>query len=604
MNTYEENLAQMSQPYQFAPLPIRGGGQDRAFTGLLGNIFGGGGATGLEEYLTAAQTEQMNRQALLQAAIAASQASAPSTVPRSFMQILGAGLAGGQQGYQQAQQGALTQLLTKQKLDEARRKQSLQKMLMQGLIGDQTMPTVAAQPQTQFPMAGEVITPMQSQIIGGLPFGPTNERASLIGQQMPEGFAPPSLPAVSVSAKPRTPQDIFSSLSPQQRLLVASDPESLLPKVFEESMKRESFETVTGKDATDLGLDPRGTYQVDNRSGKISTIKAPSEEFKIVTGPEAVKLGLPAIGSYQYNTTSRQATLLGTAEGPFGGGTTGAAYNILLTEDPSSPKYALAFRELSKPVPTEQVQPDGSIRTVYTQPAPIPDSFPKPSFKGRMPTPSASIAPATIVQPSAVGVTAPVTARAPAPAPVVLPTAGATAAPLPAGVKSTPMAPRPEEISKSRESINAGVDFVAALNKMENMVRDQGMQLGGIGEKGASQSAIYEDLLTKARLAAQLGVLNKEDLPRLQAQLSDPTALSTYIRGLGGPSAFYAQIGELRSRIVDETTRKNLQFGQPIMQLPSTFSIAAPAPISRTTTVAPPPAIQNLLNKYNPARKP
>jgi hypothetical protein len=516
------------------------------------------------------------------------------------MQILGAGLAGGQQGYQQAQEGAMKQLLTRQKLDEYKRKQALQKMLTQGLIGDQTAPTVAAQPQTPFPMAGDVITPIQSQIIGGLPAGPTKDRASLIGQTMPEGFAPPSLPAVSVSAKPRTPQDIFSSLTPQQRLLVANDPESLLPKVFEESMKRESFETVTGQDAADLGLDPRGRYQINNRTNQISTLQAPSDEFKIVTGPKAVELGLPGVGSYQYNTTSKQATLLGTAEGSFGGSTTGLAYDILLKEDPSSGKYALAYRELSKPVPTEQVQPDGSIRVVYTQPAPIPDSFPKPSFKGRMPTPLA--APAAIVQPSAVGVTAPVTARAhaPAPAPVVSPTEGATAAPLPAGVKSTPMAPRPEEISKSRESINAGVDFVAALNKMENMVRDQGMQLGGMGQKGASQSAIYEDLLTKARLAAQLGVLNKEDLPRLQAQLSDPTALSTYIRGLGGPSAFYAQIGELRSRIIDETSRKNLQFGQPIMNLPSTFSITAPAPIPRTTTVAPPPAIQNLLNKYKP----
>jgi hypothetical protein len=605
MATYEENLAQMSQPYQFAPLPIRGGGQDRAFTGLLGNIFGGGGATGLEEYLTAAQTEQMNRQALLQAAIAASQASAPSTVPRSFMQILGAGLAGGQQGYQQAQQGALTQLLTKQKLDEYKRKQALQKMLMQGLIGDQAAPTMAAEPQTQFPMAGEVITPMQSQIIGRLPFGPTNDRASLIGQTMPEGFAPPSLPAVSVSAKPRTPQDIFSSLSPQQRLLVANDPESLLPKVFEESMRRESFETVTGQDAADLGLDPRGRYQINYRTNQISTLQAPSDEFKIVTGLEAESYGLNGSSKWQVNKTSKQATLVPSAPGIFGGGIQGDASNIVIDAINSGKtdtvQYALAFRALNMPIPTEEMQADGSLKIVYKQPSPLPASFPQPTFKGKIP---AVTKPVTVVPSTGQAAPAPVTARAQAPAPAVSLTEGATAAPLPAGVKSTPMAPRPEEISKSRESINAGVDFVAALNKMENMVRDQGMQLGGIGEKGASQSAIYEDLLTKARLAAQLGVLNKEDLPRLQAQLSDPTALSTYIRGLGGPSAFYAQIGELRSRIVDETTRKNLQFGQPIMQLPSTFSIAAPAPISRTTTVAPPPAIQNLLNKYNPARKP
>jgi hypothetical protein len=574
MATYEENLAQMSQPYEFAPLPIRGGGQDTAFAGLLGNIFGGGGgATGLEEYLTPAQTAQMNRQALLQAAIAASQASAPSTTPRSFMQILGAGLAGGQQGYQQAQQGAMAQLLAKQKLDEARRKQALQKMLTQNLFGGQAAPTVAAQTQPQPQMSGEV----------------PNEL--------------PSLPAVTASARPKPTQDIFSSLTPQQRLLVASDPDSLLPKVFEESMKRESFDTVTGRDAADIGLDPRGTYQVDNRSGKISTIKAPSDEFKIVSGADAVKLGLPGVGSYQFNTTTRQATLLGTAEGPFGGGTTGAAYNILLTEDPSSAKYALAYRELNKPVPTEQVQSDGSIRTVYTQPAPIPDSFAKPSFKGRMPTPSASVAPAAIVQPSAAP--APVAARAPAPsaAPVVSPTAGATAVPLPAGVKSTPMAPRPEEISATRKAVNAGVDFVAALNKMEDMVRTQGMQIGGMGPQGAAQEVIYEDLLTKIRIAAELGVLNKEDLPRIQAQLGSPTALSTYIKGLGGPSAFYSQIGELRNKAIEETSRKNLQFGQPVMNLPSTFSVTAPAPIPRTTTVAPPPAINDILNKY-PPRKP
>ena len=141
-----------------------------------------------------------------------------------------------------------------------------------------------------------------------------------------------------------------------------------------------------------------------------------------------------------------------------------------------------------------------------------------------------------------------------------------------------------------------------ALNKMENMVREQGMQIGGVGQKGASQEAVYEDLLTKLRLAAELGVLNKEDLPRLQAQLGSPTALSTYIKGLGGPSAFYAQIGELRDRIIQETTNNNLQFGQPIMQLPNTFF--ATAPIPRTTTITPPPVINDILLKYPAPRKP
>ena len=196
MATYEENLAQMSQPYDYAPLPIRGGGQGRAFTGLLGDIFGGGGgATGLEDYLTPAQIEQMNRQALLQAAIAASQASGPSTTPRSFMQVLGAGLAGGQQGYAQAQQGAMAQLLTKQKLDEYKRQVADEKAYRDMFA--------------QAPAAGGTpMTPSQALAMPNMPLGPTMERAAMIGQPVPAGVA-------GMQA-----QGGISSLSPMQRNLL------------------------------------------------------------------------------------------------------------------------------------------------------------------------------------------------------------------------------------------------------------------------------------------------------------------------------------------------------------------------------------------------
>ncbi len=185
---------------------------------------------------------------------------------------------------------------------------------------------------------------------------------------------------------------------------------------------------------------------------------------------------------------------------------------------------------------------------------------------------------------------------------VVAPADGAVVAPLAAGVKSTPFAPRPEEISKTREAVNAGVDFVAALNKMEEMVRTEGMQLGGVGGKGAAQEVVYEDLLTKIRIAAELGVLNKEDLPRIQAQLGSPTALSTYIKGLGGPSAFFSQIEQLRNKAIEETSRKNMQFGQPVMQLPPTFTTKPSPPVPTTTAIKPPPIVQQILELY-PSRK-
>jgi hypothetical protein len=162
------------------------------FSGLLGELFGGG-ATGLEDYLTAAQTGQINRQALLQAAIAASQASAPSTTPKSFMQILGAGLAGGQQGYAQAQEGAMKQLITKQKLDEYKRQVEEQKAYENMF--------------TQAPDSGGAITPMQAAALPGMARGPTNERAAMIGQPMPAAM--PS-------------QGGISSLTPMQRNLLKS----------------------------------------------------------------------------------------------------------------------------------------------------------------------------------------------------------------------------------------------------------------------------------------------------------------------------------------------------------------------------------------------
>jgi hypothetical protein len=594
MASFLDQYNAIAGPTGYQPLAPSPAASPMNFGGLL---FGGMDG-GLSEYLTDEQRQAMQRQAMMSAAAALLKSSGRSTTPVSLGQALGQGLEAGAAGYQQAQQGALAQLMAKTKLDEAKREQALQQYIMSRIPGASTgaAPTTASLLSPDQPITGMQAAALPVSQFG---LGPTTQRDALIGKTMPQDMAVQELPGVTTTTKGRP--DIFSTLTPDQLLLAAQSPKTFLPKIFEESLKTESFATLSPSEAEALGLDPAGKFQQNLRTGQISTLQAAKEEFKVVTGFEAESYGLSGIGKWQVNTTTKQATQVPDPSGTFGGGLQARAYDIILdgvsSGKTNTAEYALAFRELSKPVPTEQVQPDGSIRIVYTQPAPLPDLIPKPTFRGNIP---AVTKPATVVPSAAQAAPAPVTARAPtpAPAPVVSPTAGATAAPLPAGVKSTPMAPRPEEISKSRESINAGVDFVAALNKMENMVREQGMQIGGMGQKGASQSAIYEDLLTKARLAAQLGVLNKEDLPRLQAQLSDPTALSTYIRGLGGPVAFYAQIGELRSRIVDETTRKNLQFGQPIMQLPDTFSVTAPIP--RTTTVAPPPAIQNLLNKYKP----
>ena len=149
--------------------------------GLLGDLFGGGGDSGLEGYITPEQQQTMSRQALLQAALAIGQASGPSTTPRSLMQIIGSGVQAGQQGYQGAQQNAIQQLLLKQKLDEAKRQMAMQDAAQKIMMGD-----------TGVAPAGTVVTPEQAisaPVSAELPAGPTNTRAAMIGQTV-QGEAP------------------------------------------------------------------------------------------------------------------------------------------------------------------------------------------------------------------------------------------------------------------------------------------------------------------------------------------------------------------------------------------------------------------------------
>jgi len=591
MATYEENLAQMSQPYDFAPLPIRGGGQGRAFTGLLGDIFGGGGVSGLEDYLRPAQTEQMNRQALLQAAIAATQASGPSTTPRSFMQILGAGLAGGQQGYQQAQQGALAQLMAKTKLDEAKREQALQKYIMSRIPGMATGET----PTASLLSPDQPITGMQaaSLPISQFGLGPTPQREALIGKTMPQDMAQ-ELPGVTTTAKARP--DIFSTLTPDQLVLAAMNPKTMLPKVFEESLKTESFATLTPSEVKSLGLDPAGKYQQNLRTGQVSTLQAAKDEFQVVTGLEAETYGLNGSSKWQVNKTTKQATLVPPEPGAFGGGVQGNAYDIILdgvnSGKTNTVQYALAYRALSMPVPTEQVQADGSVKVVYTQPAPLPASIPKPTFSGKIPE---ATKPVTVVPSTVQATPAPVAARAPAPvaAPVVSAVAG-TATQLPAGVKSTPYAPTPAQIGDARKQILTANKLISAIDLLEADVRQNSMQIGGMGEAGGRQEALFQDAILQLKELQNLGVLNGPDERILLQQLADPTSLKSFIKGKGGPEYVLSKIAELRNKANREVDMINSQFQQPI-----TTPRAVPPP----TTIAPPPIIKDIMQKY-PAGKP
>jgi len=154
--------------------------------GLLGDLFGGG-TSALSEYLTPEQQESMQRQALLSTAAALLQAGGPSATPISLGQALGAGLQAGTSSYGKAQEGAIQQLLTRQKLDEYKRQQDMQKRIADILTGG----TAAA------PAPGAPITPDQAIAMPGMPAGPTVQREAMIGQPAP---AQPAMAANVIKA--------------------------------------------------------------------------------------------------------------------------------------------------------------------------------------------------------------------------------------------------------------------------------------------------------------------------------------------------------------------------------------------------------------------
>jgi hypothetical protein len=495
----------------------------------LGNMFGGGGVpTGLDALLTEDQRKLLGRNAALSAAGALLQASGRSAVPISMGQALGSALQAGQQGYQQARAGSLQDLLVGQKLTEATEESAFNKRMREMLM---PKPMGGVVPQT--PGRIEAIT-APTETAG--PFGPTPTRQALIP------------PTEMISAQPSVvqPGGMFANLTPEQRAIAAFNPKVMLPKIFEESLKADTFRPMKKEEVTAMGLDPRSVYQL--------------------------------------NTRTNEPKLLRGYEGVFGGGLQGNAYDVLLTKEPNTPEYALAYRALSQPVPVEKLQPDGSTKTVYEQPSPLPASFEKPTYKGKLP----AAKPAGGAMPSG----APMPAGGAAPAPAAAGPMEAQPGGFPgAGGKSSPFAPTAGQVGEARKQALVIDKLMGSLNALEKNVRENGMQIGGMGALGATQEALFQDNILQLKELQNLGVLQGRDEAILIQQLSNPTSLMTYIKGLGGPDYFFAKVKELKSKAERELKMINQQFPAPVTgQQPVT-----PAMPQRFTV---PPGLGDILKRY------
>jgi len=483
----------------------------------LGNMFGGGGVpSGIDALLTEDQRKLLGRNAALSAAGALLQASGRSAVPISMGQALGSALQAGQQGYQQARAGSLQDLLLGQKLTEAKDESEFNKRIREALY-----------PKT--PVAGAI-----PQVAGGqIPLPP----ADIDGPGV-QVFAPDA-PRATALAKPSAsqPGGMFANLTPEQRAIAAFNPKVMLPKIFEESLKTDTFRPMTKEEIKTRGLDPRNLYEL--------------------------------------NTRTNEPKLFSKYEGVFGGGLQGSAYDVLLTKEANTPEYALAYRALSQPVPVEKVQPDGSVKISYEIPMPIPASFAKPTYGGKLP--AAKQAGGAMPSGGAAPVAGPMEAQ-----PGGLPGAGA---------KSTPYAPTAGQIGDAKKQALTIEKLLGSLNALEASIQQEGMQIGGMGKAGGTQEARFQDSILQLKELQNLGVLNGPDERILLQQLANPTQLSSYLKGYGGPDYVYSKITELKEKAQRELQMINRQFPVPVTgQQP-----VVPAMPQRFTV---PPGLGDILKRY------
>ena len=121
-------------------------------------------------------------------------------------------------------------------------------------------------------------------------------------------------------------------------------------------------------------------------------------------------------------------------------------------------------------------------------------------------------------------------------------TAPTTTADAGANITSAPTALTPTLFKDYSAKIDQGNLFNSSLENLKADIKQNGLQIGSLGATGARQAALYEDSLTKLRIADELGVLNKEDLPRLQKKLPPPDQITTWIKGGGNANALLGAI--------------------------------------------------------------
>lgn len=231
--------------------------------GLLGSAFGGTSA--LDDLLTEQQRNAIRQQGALSVAAALLQAAGPSTTRTSLGQALGSAFAAGQAGTQKAQESAITQMLTRQKLEEARREAEANKRYVEALQGLRTPTGEAA-----------TITPEQALAAPGMAVGPTVERAALVGQPAPTAAVagrPAGLTDAQLSLLQTLPRkegaaELLKLLTPKEQEVVG-EPYRTASGQVRQRLKSGGSIAIPAAEAPELRLKPMGQpFEVTDDKGK------------------------------------------------------------------------------------------------------------------------------------------------------------------------------------------------------------------------------------------------------------------------------------------------------------------------------------------------
>ena len=275
----------------------------------------------------------------------------------------------------------------------------------------------------------------------------------------------------------------------------------------------------------------------------------------VLTDEQAKAYGLdPAAGKYSYTKEGPKLIAGAKPDKGFGSGVQGTALNYLVQGSGntpeavafrSTPEYALSYRQATMPTPVQVEETDslGNVRQVtkLVTPSALPKNI-LPPVIGQQQVQPVATQPAPSVTQRIPGSTSPIVAEDY--------TSGTGVYGATSGVKSSPYTPSQSEIKDYRDKKNQSLRLKSTLSDLQNFVtQNPNPNLWGVGKTSSKLQSKYEDALTQMRLSAELGVLNKEDLPRLQAALPNPAELQTWIKGGGTLDSFMGAVEAQNERL-------------------------------------------------------